>query len=150
MFLSSTRPCAKSAKSMLPAASTARAKPSSSGTIPTTRSRLCVSASLPFPWKPRKIPSKPTAGNLIPVHSSFATPTALNSRKPPPNLASTSTRRTRSEEHTSELQSPMYLVCRLLLEKKKIEEEEIVLFLKKEKWVSLDKTVRLKDLKIKL
>src|SRR5437762_11153186 len=25
----------------------------------------------------------------------------------------------RSEEHTSELQSPMYLVCRLLIEKKK-------------------------------
>src|SRR5437879_13142417 len=30
------------------------------------------------------------------------------------------TERSRSEEHTSELQSPMYLVCRLLLEKKKI------------------------------
>src|SRR5437763_16376379 len=29
---------------------------------------------------------------------------------------------TRSEEHTSELQSPMYLVCRLLLEKKKKQE----------------------------
>src|SRR5437879_9780564 len=28
-------------------------------------------------------------------------------------------RQRRSEEHTSELQSPMYLVCRLLLEKKK-------------------------------
>src|SRR5437879_8712678 len=28
-------------------------------------------------------------------------------------------KRVRSEEHTSELQSPMYLVCRLLLEKKK-------------------------------
>src|SRR5437879_11589779 len=28
-------------------------------------------------------------------------------------------RTARSEEHTSELQSPMYLVCRLLLEKKK-------------------------------
>src|SRR5437879_8043639 len=28
-------------------------------------------------------------------------------------------RAVRSEEHTSELQSPMYLVCRLLLEKKK-------------------------------
>src|SRR5437879_7481443 len=28
-------------------------------------------------------------------------------------------RTSRSEEHTSELQSPMYLVCRLLLEKKK-------------------------------
>src|SRR5437764_9092281 len=31
-----------------------------------------------------------------------------------------STNHRRSEEHTSELQSPMYLVCRLLLEKKKI------------------------------
>src|SRR5437879_6971195 len=30
-----------------------------------------------------------------------------------------SSRHHRSEEHTSELQSPMYLVCRLLLEKKK-------------------------------
>src|SRR5690348_17674368 len=29
-------------------------------------------------------------------------------------------RRERSEEHTSELQSPVHLVCRLLLEKKKI------------------------------
>src|SRR4051794_41689785 len=28
----------------------------------------------------------------------------------------------RSEEHTSELQSPVHLVCRLLLEKKKIEQ----------------------------
>src|SRR5438552_7226345 len=31
--------------------------------------------------------------------------------------------RSRSEEHTSELQSPDHLVCRLLLEKKKEEEE---------------------------
>src|SRR3712207_7251236 len=30
----------------------------------------------------------------------------------------------RSEEHTSELQSRQYLVCRLLLEKKKNQEEE--------------------------
>src|SRR5437764_11553110 len=32
-------------------------------------------------------------------------------------------RHVRSEEHTSELQSPMYLVCRLLLEKKKKQEK---------------------------
>src|SRR5437764_4290088 len=32
----------------------------------------------------------------------------------------------RSEEHTSELQSPMYLVCRLLLEKKKFKTQELV------------------------
>ena len=29
-----------------------------------------------------------------------------------------------SEEHTSELQSPMYLVCRLLLEKKKYKKKK--------------------------
>src|SRR5437763_4934626 len=31
----------------------------------------------------------------------------------------------RSEEHTSELQSPMYLVCRLLLEKKNKEQQRL-------------------------
>src|SRR5437764_10540258 len=36
-----------------------------------------------------------------------------------PDLADPADGRPRSEEHTSELQSPMYLVCRLLLEKKK-------------------------------
>src|SRR5258708_19205120 len=35
-----------------------------------------------------------------------------------PSLSSCSTRTARSEEHTSELQSPDHLVCRLLLEKK--------------------------------
>src|SRR5437763_12486700 len=34
----------------------------------------------------------------------------------------------RSEEHTSELQSPMYVVCRLLLEKKNNNDNRIVLF----------------------
>src|SRR5437879_10665060 len=34
-------------------------------------------------------------------------------------VVATDVRLGRSEEHTSELQSPMYLVCRLLLEKKK-------------------------------
>src|SRR5690348_18153174 len=37
-------------------------------------------------------------------------------------LALPNVRRVRSEEHTSELQSPVHLVCRLLLEKKKIHE----------------------------
>src|SRR5437762_6048480 len=34
------------------------------------------------------------------------------------DLPSRPDQKVRSEEHTSELQSPMYLVCRLLLEKK--------------------------------
>src|SRR5437762_7932007 len=47
-----------------------------------------------------------------------------NSRKRPgkreePQKSGFDLSRHRSEEHTSELQSPMYLVCRLLLEKKK-------------------------------
>ena len=39
--------------------------------------------------------------------------------KVPATVASIKVGMERSEEHTSELQSPMYLVCRLLLEKKK-------------------------------
>src|SRR5437764_11921755 len=35
----------------------------------------------------------------------------------------------RSEEHTSELQSPMYLVCRLLLEKKNMKNVRLVVLL---------------------
>src|SRR5258708_26109478 len=38
-----------------------------------------------------------------------------------PSLGSTFKNVDRSEEHTSELQSPDHLVCRLLLEKKKID-----------------------------
>src|SRR2546425_5112113 len=44
-----------------------------------------------------------------------AAPSAM--RSPAPTTASST--RVRSEEHTSELQSLAYLVCRLLLEKKK-------------------------------
>src|SRR3989454_6063252 len=39
---------------------------------------------------------------------------------PPVATSSRTASRSRSEEHTSELQSPCNLVCRLLLEKKKI------------------------------
>src|SRR4051794_41218923 len=44
--------------------------------------------------------------------SSASVPTATVCSSSPPRYA-------RSEEHTSELQSPVHLVCRLLLEKKK-------------------------------
>src|SRR5437762_8174263 len=53
-------------------------------------------------------------------------PVPLEERRVPPALLlrqhvhlALKVRGVRSEEHTSELQSPMYLVCRLLLEKKK-------------------------------
>src|SRR2546422_3909367 len=38
----------------------------------------------------------------------------------------TTARRSRSEEHTSELQSRLHLVCRLLLEKKKNKKTQII------------------------
>src|SRR5690348_17773709 len=44
----------------------------------------------------------------------------------PGQISGTGFRGVRSEEHTSELQSPVHLVCRLLLEKKKkIKREQI-------------------------
>src|SRR5690348_17565315 len=39
----------------------------------------------------------------------------------------------RSEEHTSELQSPVHLVCRLLLEKKKKKKKKKIIMLKTKK-----------------
>src|SRR5690348_16698594 len=53
-------------------------------------------------------------------------------------------RSTRSEEHTSELQSPVHLVCRLLLEKKNYEkclaipdlEERIAFINRGQSWVA--------------
>src|SRR3712207_7249446 len=60
-----------------------------------------------------------TSGALIakatkkPRNSSFWTPGSIDSSR------SASKANVRSEEHTSELQSRQYLVCRLLLEKKK-------------------------------
>src|SRR5437879_10814407 len=51
---------------------------------------------------------------------SFAEGTSENNRRAKfYRLTIKGRRQLRSEEHTSELQSPMYLVCRLLLEKKK-------------------------------
>src|SRR5437763_11971250 len=65
----------------------------------------------------------------------------LRSRQPParcpqpadPQPVSVS----RSEEHTSELQSPMYLVCRLLLEKKKKKKKKKIIKKKNEKKITM-------------
>src|SRR5436305_6765737 len=46
--------------------------------------------------------------------------------KAPPWQEEMMRRRRRSEEHTSELQSRPHLVCRLLLEKKKIDKHTII------------------------
>src|SRR6476660_10192515 len=61
---------------------------------------------------------RPPRSTLFPYTTLFRSPPTPSPRRPP---GSRSRRRAgpRSEEHTSELQSPDHLVCRLLLEKKK-------------------------------
>src|SRR5256885_11536300 len=55
--------------------------------------------------------------------SSGATASALAAASRATSLSSPDSQSFRSEEHTSELQSPCNLVCRLLLEKKKKQQE---------------------------
>src|SRR5437764_8389298 len=69
---------------------------------------------------------RPPRSTLFPYTTLFRSlPGCATSRSPTPenphpvNSQQMQDAPTRSEEHTSELQSPMYLVCRLLLEKKK-------------------------------
>src|SRR5256885_12494337 len=64
---------------------------------------------------------RPPRSTLFPYTTLFRSSLRQPAKAPPrysPPIISASRRR--SEEHTSELQSPCNLVCRLLLEKKKI------------------------------
>src|SRR5437762_11021210 len=68
---------------------------------------------------------RPPSSTLFPYTTLFRSRARSRIRgspaRRPPHAGAHLVRRAprRSEEHTSELQSPMYLVCRLLLEKKK-------------------------------
>src|SRR5215467_4378812 len=61
---------------------------------------------------------RPPRSTLFPYTTLFRSPRLPHQREAVPGTAREDARR-RSEEHTSELQSPCNLVCRLLLEKKK-------------------------------
>src|SRR5437879_10093171 len=62
---------------------------------------------------------RPPRSTLFPYTTLFRSKAAFAHVPPNPYATAESNHIERSEEHTSELQSPMYLVCRLLLEKKK-------------------------------
>src|SRR2546422_5292183 len=75
---------------------------------------LSLHDALPIYWAPEPAVSSllrqgQWPSSLVPWRS-YASPNRINRCKP-----------SRSEEHTSELQSRLHLVCRLLLEKKKRE-----------------------------
>src|SRR5471030_3388057 len=62
---------------------------------------------------------RPPRSTLFPYTTLFRSPTSPFSAADSKTLSSAPTDASRSEEHTSELQSLRHLVCRLLLEKKK-------------------------------
>src|SRR6266478_9783659 len=64
--------------------------------------------------------------DALPISSGLARSRSCRGR-PSRRSAATGHRRTRSEEHTSELQSQSKLVCRLLLEKKKKKKKRILI-----------------------
>src|SRR5690348_17406171 len=65
------------------------------------------------------LPTSPTASPSIKTSAIFGISKYQSEGPSPTESQIKSTLTDRSEEHTSELQSPVHLVCRLLLEKKK-------------------------------
>src|SRR2546422_7616322 len=63
--------------------------------------------------------------NAKPLESAMATGVLQRSANAPTSRLPSGVKPRRSEEHTSELQSRLHLVCRLLLEKKKKKKREI-------------------------
>src|SRR5205823_7558283 len=64
---------------------------------------------------------RPPRSTLFPYTTLFRSPPRRRRGRRGRGRTAAACARARSEEHTSELQSLAYLVCRLLLEKKKIE-----------------------------
>src|SRR3712207_7444318 len=77
----------------------------------------CVARSATTPTAGSSTPGRPT--RAPPPGVAGPAPSADGGSPPSRRRCSPSSSATRSEEHTSELQSRQYLVCRLLLEKKK-------------------------------
>src|SRR5205823_6885733 len=74
---------------------------------------------------------RPPRSTLFPYTTLFRSRPSSRQPASPPRTRSmpsttTALRPSRSEEHTSELQSLAYLVCRLLLEKKKINNQNYI------------------------
>src|SRR5215204_4879233 len=70
---------------------------------------------------------RPPRSTLFPYTTLFRSCRASRARRrPTPPDCPAESSRSRSEEHTSELQSHSDLVCRLLLEKKNVPEDQLV------------------------
>src|SRR3712207_8237069 len=83
------------------------------------------STLFPYTTLFRSVPNRATSEGRR--ASSTTSSSASNAHMPRVTLRTTDPAKLRSEEHTSELQSRQYLVCRLLLEKKKIKDHIVIL-----------------------
>src|SRR5205809_2410398 len=92
-------------------------------TAPTEIYTLSLHDALPISFRESAV----RPGSRITCRRTGSTPSTAGPRRSPPESSSpipsstygSSPETARSEEHTSELQSRLHLVCRLLLEKKK-------------------------------
>src|SRR2546426_5722077 len=102
-MLASTSPMANT-----PMATTTKSTPESSSMRPNVKREVVLNGSVPMPaiHRPTSIASSAFTIERPASSTTIASPSAISAKY-------------RSEEHTSELQSPCNLVCRLLLEKKK-------------------------------
>src|SRR3712207_7550686 len=80
------------------------------------RSTLCPYTTL---FRSRRYADRASGVRSSPSRRDAPTATTMRPRRPAFQSRTTAAAAARSEEHTSELQSRQYLVCRLLLEKKK-------------------------------
>src|SRR3712207_7429552 len=85
---------------------------------------LSLHDALPI-YAPRPRSSRSTSPREVPARTGWLALTSFSPRRPLRRRTSRAPKHERSEEHTSELQSRQYLVCRLLLEKKRLTSSEV-------------------------
>src|SRR5437762_1332484 len=96
------------------------ARTKTSGFVPTVKFVGAKKLPVPVPIKTDTVVEKSRVTAISALPSPLKSPIATALGRAPVVVLLDRAKLPRSEEHTSELQSPMYLVCRLLLEKKKI------------------------------
>src|SRR6266550_6307269 len=90
----------------------------------TTATRPCAITVCHWSGQPSRVSSLPRSSTRSSIQQRLAGP-HCSPRLPTP-LPRARPHRRRSEEHTTELQSRLHLVCRLLLEKKKKKNKKII------------------------
>src|SRR5258707_6186325 len=121
--------CASLACAPIPASACSPLSPWFTPSSPSRASIARAASPLTAVWIPKNAPAAMPSASVTSASKATACSASCSSKPPttPSAVTTTSAASTsawRSEEHTSELQSRQYLVCRLLLEKKKKQNED--------------------------